>query len=306
MVGVEFKTEDLANELGIILAHRRLFDRFLEILAEDNLLDLSDGRGRWLRPLLASDIAATMVELGKSFPEFEAILAMTARCGARLGAALTGRTDSLHLLFPAGDLTTAEKLYQHSPSARTWNPLVREAIQEAVKAWPADRSIRILEIGAGTGGTTAHVLPVLPSGRAQYLFTDLSPLFLARAKAKFADFQNVSYQLLNLEDDLSAQGLSPDSYDIVIASNVIHATAEVTRTLASVRRLLAPGGLAAHAGGNASAAMVRRHIWSHRWVVAVPRSRSADALPLLSRAEWKRLLLQTGFDHTLIVPRNWH
>jgi acyl transferase domain-containing protein/NADPH:quinone reductase-like Zn-dependent oxidoreductase/acyl carrier protein len=302
VVGVEFEPEKLGNELRIIPAHRRLFGRFLEILAEDNVLELADNRCRWLRPLPASDIVETMDELGKSFPEFEAILAMTARCGARLSAVLTGETDPLRLLFPAGDLTTAEKIYQDSPSARTLNPLVREAIQAAVNAWPADRPIRILEVGAGTGGTTAHVLPALPLGRAHYLFTDLSPLFLARAKAKFADFQNVSFQLLNLEDDLSAQGLSSNSFDIVIASNVIHATADVTRTLASMRRLLAPGGWLL------MLEVTRPQRWfditfglTDGWW----RFRDHDLrtrYPLLSRVEWKRLLLETGFEHTLIVP----
>jgi acyl transferase domain-containing protein/NADPH:quinone reductase-like Zn-dependent oxidoreductase/ubiquinone/menaquinone biosynthesis C-methylase UbiE/acyl carrier protein len=302
VVGVEFAPEDLANEFRIIPAHRRLFGRFLEILAEDKVLDLADDRARWLRPLPTSDIAATMDELGKSFPEFDAILAMTARCGARLSAVLTGQTEPLHLLFPAGDLTTAEKLYQHSPSARTLNPLVREAIQAAVSEWPAGRPIRILEVGAGTGGTTSHVVPVLPSSRAQYLFTDLSPFFLARAKAKFADFENVSFQLLDLENDLSAQGLRPNSFDIIIASNVVHATADVTRTLASIRRLLAPGGWL----------LMLEVTRPQRWFDVTFgltdgwwRFRDHDLrtrYPLLSRAEWKRLLLKTGFDHTLIVP----
>ena len=243
---------------------------------------------------------------GKDFPEFEAILAMTARCGARLSAVLTGQTDPLRLLFPAGDLTTAEKIYQDSPSARTLNPLVREAIQAAVNAWPADRPIRILEVGAGTGGTTAHVLPALPLGRAHYLFTDLSPLFLARAKAKFADFQNVSFQLLNLEDDLSAQGLSSNSFDIIIASNVIHATADVTRTLASMRRLLAPGGWLL------MLEVTRPQRWfditfglTDGWW----RFRDHDLrtrYPLLSRAEWKRLLLANRFRAHPDRSGNWH
>ena len=46
---------------------------------------------------------------------------------------------------------------------------------------PDDRKLRILEVGAGTGGTTAHVLPLLPADRTEYLFTDVSPLFTARA-----------------------------------------------------------------------------------------------------------------------------
>ena len=302
VVGVEFETDKLANELGIVPAHHQLFGRFLEILAEDNVLELVSNRGRWIRPFPVLDIDATMDELGQNFAEFEATLAMTERCGARLSAVLTGQADPLQLLFPAGDLTTAEKLYQHSPSARTLNPLVRETIRAALNGWPVDRSIRVLEVGAGTGATTAHVLPVLPLERAHYVFTDLSPLFLAHAKSKFADFQNVSFQLLDLEDDLSTQGLRPNSFDVIIASNVIHATSDVRHTLASVRRLLAPGGWL----------LMLEVTRPQRWFDVTFgltdgwwRFRDHDLrtrYPLLSRTQWKRLLRQTGFDHTLIIP----
>ena len=302
VLGAEFEPEILANELGIIPPHRRLFGRFLEILAEDNVLELVGHGGRWTRSLPALNIASTMDELGRDFSEFEATLAMTKRCGAQLSAVLTGQADPLQLLFPAGDLTSAEKLYQHSPSARTLNPLVREAVQAAAAAWPADRPMRILEVGGGTGATTAHLLPVLPLGRTSYLFTDLSPLFLTRAKAKFAGSPNVSFQLLNLEDDLSAQGFCPDSFDLIIASNVVHATSNVRQALASLRRLLAPSGWLL------MLEVTRPQRWfdvtfglTEGWW----RFRDHDLrtrYPLLSRAQWKSVLLQAGFDRTLIVP----
>jgi acyl transferase domain-containing protein/NADPH:quinone reductase-like Zn-dependent oxidoreductase/NAD(P)-dependent dehydrogenase (short-subunit alcohol dehydrogenase family)/SAM-dependent methyltransferase/acyl carrier protein len=301
-VGAEFESENLANGLGIIPAHLRLFSRFLEILAEDNMLVFADNRGRWLRPLPTSDTAATMSDLQKNFAEFEAILAMTERCGARLGEVLTGRADPLQLLFPGGDLTTAEKLYQHSPSARTLNLLVRETIQAAMSAWPAGRKLRVLEVGAGTGATTAHVLPALPADRTHYVFTDLSPLFLARAKAKFANFPFVNFQLLDLEQDPSAQGLLLNSFDLVIASNVIHATSDLVRTLATVRRLLVPGGWL----------LMLEVTRPQRWFDVTFgltdgwwRFHDQDLrtrYPLLSRAQWQRLLQQTDFAHTLIVP----
>ena len=243
-----------------------------------------------------------MGELGRDFSEFEATLTMTERCGARLSAVLTGQADPLQLLFPAGDLAAAEKLYQHSPSAQTFNPLVREAVQTSLAVWPAEQPIRILEVGGGTGATTAHLLPVLPLNRTHYVFTDLSPLFLARAKAKFADYQNLSFQLLNLEDDLSAQGFRPNSFDLIIASNVIHATSNVKQALVNVRRLLAP------AGWLIMLEVTRPQRWfdvtfglTDGWW----RFRDYDLrtrYPLISRAQWKRVLLQAGFDRTLIVP----
>jgi acyl transferase domain-containing protein/NADPH:quinone reductase-like Zn-dependent oxidoreductase/NAD(P)-dependent dehydrogenase (short-subunit alcohol dehydrogenase family)/SAM-dependent methyltransferase/acyl carrier protein len=301
-VGVEFKLENLANELGIIPAHQRLLGRLLEILAEDKVLEFFENQGRWLRPLAELDAGRAMGELGTNFAEFEAILAMTERCGSRLGEALTGQADPLQLLFPGGDLTSAEQLYEHSPSAQTLNHLVRETIEAAVKAWPAGRTLRVLEVGAGTGATTAHALPALRADRTDYLFSDLSPLFLARAKAKFADFPFVNFQLLDLEQDPSAQGLRPNSFDIIIASNVIHATVDLSRTLKNVRRLLASGGWLL------MLEVTRPQRWfdvtfgltDGWWRFGDHDLRTR--CPLLSRTKWRHLLQQTGFDQTLIVP----
>jgi hypothetical protein len=48
--------------------------------------------------------------------------------------------------------------------------------------------------GGGTGGTTAYILDRLPEGRAEYVFTDIGPLFIARAKKTFARYPFVRFQ----------------------------------------------------------------------------------------------------------------
>jgi acyl transferase domain-containing protein/NADPH:quinone reductase-like Zn-dependent oxidoreductase/NAD(P)-dependent dehydrogenase (short-subunit alcohol dehydrogenase family)/ubiquinone/menaquinone biosynthesis C-methylase UbiE/acyl carrier protein len=302
IAGEIFDSQALSNHLGIIPQQRCLFGRFLEILAEDGVLELSANGGRWVRPLSLADNALAMAGLWKEFAEFEAALTITERCGKQLADALTGRADPLQLLFPAGDLTTAEKLYQLSPSARTLNPLTREAVRAAVAAWPTDRPLRFLEVGAGTGATSAHVLPILPADRIQYVFTDMSPLFLTRAEAKFANFPFVRYQLLDLERDPSTQGYPSRSFDVIIASNVIHATLDLRQTLAHVRGLLAPGGWL----------LMLEVTRPQRWFDVTFgltdgwwRFRDHDLrtkYPLLSRSQWKRLLKETGFDAVLSVP----
>jgi SAM-dependent methyltransferase/acyl carrier protein len=105
------------------------------------------------------------------------------------------------------------------------------------------RPLRVLEVGAGTGGTSAAVLAALPADRTNYTFTDVSDFFLTRAAERFVDHAFVRYARLDIEQPPGEQGYQPGSYDLVIAANVLHATRHLDRTLGHVRELLAPGGV---------------------------------------------------------------
>jgi SAM-dependent methyltransferase/acyl carrier protein len=100
-----------------------------------------------------------------------------------------------------------------------------------------------LEIGAGTGGTSATVLPALPQDRVSYTFTDVSDFFLGRAQERFAAFPFVNYKVLDIEGDPVEQGFAANSFDVIIAANVLHATSNLDQTLQTVRSLLASGGI---------------------------------------------------------------
>ena len=126
---------------------------------------------------------------------------------------------------------------------KTANALVRQIRGRGAQAPAGRKTVRILEIGAGTGGTTAQVLPCLPADRTEYVFTDVSNSFLIAAARKFSSYPFVRYRLLDLEKEPGAQGFADDRFDIVIAANVLHATADLTRTVRHVKELLAPQGL---------------------------------------------------------------
>src|SRR5262249_37281300 len=99
------------------------------------------------------------------------------------------------------------------------------------------------EIGGGTGGLTSYVLPLLPVGRTTYIFTDSSTQVFNKAEQKFRDFKFVQYQYLDLENNPSEQGFEEHSFDLILASQSLHATADLRRALEHVRLLLAPAGL---------------------------------------------------------------
>lgn len=108
-------------------------------------------------------------------------------------------------------------------------------------------NMNILEIGAGTGGITATILPILrtPNGErtyGSYTYTDISAGFFQAAKERFSDYDGITYRVLDVTSDPLAQGFPSESYDLIIASNVLHATPNLRETLGNVRSLLKPTG----------------------------------------------------------------
>ena len=175
-----FTTEAKAADLRIPEKYRRLFARMLEMLATDGILKRGDEG--WvvcqLPPAQGDEISSD--DLLQRYADCSSELKMTIRCGEHLAEAIRGDCDPLDLLFPDGSTKDIEKLYSDSPFARFYQGLVSTAVQELLARFPADRPLRILEIGGGTGSTTAAVLPELPSVRTEYVFTDASPLFFAK------------------------------------------------------------------------------------------------------------------------------
>jgi acyl transferase domain-containing protein/acyl carrier protein len=291
-------TAELAQQLRIDTRHGRLFQRLLEILAEEGFLAREGGTWRVTRPIeRAGDLVSRAERLIAIYPTGSGEITLAARCGERLADVLRGSVDPLELLFPGGSLALTENVYVHSPFARAYNSLIARAVTDLAKALP-ERPLRILEIGGGTGATTRAVLQALSEqGRdCDYTFTDVSPLFVARAQERFAQDARVKCLALDIEVDPATQGFTGQAFDLVLAANVMHATADLRRSLANARELIAPGGMLTLLEGTA------RQRWVDLTFGLTPgwwRYADADLRPtsaLLSAAQWTDLLAAQGFE----------
>lgn len=114
-------------------------------------------------------------------------------------------------------------------------------------------TMRVLEVGAGTGSCTSIALDVLnvydrdmPGHHAKryrdYTFTDISPAFFEKAEELFSAYPPMIYKTFDLSVDAAAQGLDVGEYDLILASNVMHAPANTDQLLRNCSRLLKPGG----------------------------------------------------------------
>ncbi|HZT81020.1 MAG TPA: methyltransferase, partial [Gemmataceae bacterium] len=249
----------------------------------------------------AEDTAALLASLRSRFPAAAAELSLAGRCGERLAEVLHGTENPLQVLFPDGSFAALERVYRDSPFARQANALAAEAVAEAAAALPAGRPLRLVELGAGTGGLTAHVLPKLPDD-AEYHFTDVSHLFLASAREKFREFPGVRCGILDLERSPAEQGYAPHSFDVVLAANVFHATADLRRSLRHARELLAPNGLLVLIEGTG-----RRRLLDLVFGLTEGWWKFADTdlrpdYPLISARRWLDLLRAEGFTGAEVRP----
>jgi microcystin synthetase protein McyG len=245
LVGERFTTRELAKRLAVIPDHSRLFDRLIGILAEESVLRPEGDSWIVLKPLetQSSDLQLEAEKLKQEFPACAAEITLTARCGGRLDEVLRGFCEPLELLFPSGNFDTLDALYRTSPSARAWNTALRHILVDATQGAPKDRMVRILEIGAGTGGTTSFLFPHLPAERTSYTFTDLSHLFLTRARDEFRDYPFARFELLDIEKSPATQGFGDRTFDVIIAANVLHATRDLREAVGNAVQLLARDGL---------------------------------------------------------------
>jgi acyl transferase domain-containing protein/NADPH:quinone reductase-like Zn-dependent oxidoreductase/SAM-dependent methyltransferase/acyl carrier protein len=300
-VNQSISADALIQELSIAPDHRRLLERTLDILGEDSFVAMQADGWKVQRLPDATNPNEVWSSLWGRFPSMQSELMLVRQCGERLAEILKGEIDPLEAIFPQGSVTMAEHLYQDAPSYRIYNILAQKAVAIALERLPDDRTIRILEIGGGTGGMTAYVLRKLPPDRTEYVFSDVTQFLTGQAEQKFRDFSFVRYQLLDIETDPVAQGYEPHSFDMVLASDVLHATRDLRDSLKHVKQLLASNGL-----------LVFLELTNPpRWIVLVFgllkgwwRFTDLDLRPkdpCISQQAWREVLREVGFTDVACI-----
>jgi len=163
---------------------------------------------------------------------------------------LGGRGTVLPILF--GEDRIAEKSYTDILASKYFSKILGQVVQticehvHKCQGSTERRTLRFLEIGGGTGGSTRIILPVLKESGMEfsYTFTDISASFFSGAETAFGECADrMEFKVLNIENDPKTQGFIPEYFDVIVAAHVLHATRDMTETMRNVRHLLKPNGL---------------------------------------------------------------
>ncbi len=282
----------LLREHGLLPRHRKVLRRWLDMLADEGIVARRGEVYQTVRPLSGPlPVDATIDQARRD------------DYGEKLLAVLTGDAHPLEFYLAGGSSKGVEASYRELPIFLFCNGIAAALLAAQVAALPPARRFRLLEVGAGTGGSTASLLPLLPPERSVYFFTDVSKFFTDLGAQKFGAFPFVRYRELDIERDPAAQGLPAGCCDWLIAAHVLHATRNVHETLVHARRLLAPGGVLLLLE---ETRFQRKYHFSMSFLPGFDHFEDyglRPSHPLLSAAQWSAALRAAGFtDATAFTP----
>ncbi|WP_261595463.1 SDR family NAD(P)-dependent oxidoreductase, partial [Pseudoalteromonas holothuriae] len=218
---------------------------------------------------------------------------------------LSCQLSPMDVLFPAGQMDNLQAIYKDNPVSAFCNRAVAEVVAKRVDALTLNAEygeIRILEVGAGSGATTEQVLALLEPYQdhiKEYCFSDISQAFLQHGKQLFAArYPFVQYKHYDVTKPLNLQAMNVAQYDIVIATNVLHATSEIHQTLINLNASLKHRGMLVinELIENKPFAHVTFGLLPGWWQFADAEVRMSGG-PLLSKNMWHHVLSVSGFEH---------
>ena len=199
---------------------------------------------RTVTSIPAKSAEALLEDIIRNFPDHAANDKLTQLTSVKLAECLTGELDGLQLLFgsPEGR-EIASAMYRESPINLVW---IRQ-IEDFLKRFFSRRStgvgpIKILEMGAGTGGTTSRMVPLLASlgVPVQYTVTDVSSSLVATARKRFKEYSFMEFKVLDIEKPPPTDMLH--SQHMILATNCVHATHSLLNSTTNIHKLLRSDG----------------------------------------------------------------
>ena len=166
--------------------------------------------------------------------------------GHRLTDCLSGSAEPISLIFrDVAARTLLEDDYTNAPMFKTGTLVLAHYLSMALERVGTSRELKILEIGAGTGGTWKKIIDTLvklgPQYKFSYTFTDVSPSLVAIARRKFSKWPLMQYAVLDIEKELNAEFLN--ACDIILSTNCIHTTKNLVQTTTNIRKMLRSDGI---------------------------------------------------------------
>lgn len=238
-------TEEIMRTARVAPKHERLVRRWLAACVENGYLITYGDSYSGPQLIEAEDVRQSWAEVDRLMPQAHdrpELVEYFRTASEHLPSLVRDERDPLQLLFPEGDLSIQEAAYMEGFLSHYLNRLATSTVQGVARRHRGRAPLRVLEIGAGVGGTSADALPALDGSNVHYSFTDVSRFFLNKAADRFGEYPWVDYALFDFNEPFQGQGVRPNSIDLILCGNVMHYAKDARTVLRRMREALVPGG----------------------------------------------------------------
>ncbi|SCK35077.1 non-ribosomal peptide synthetase [Streptomyces sp. WMMB 322] len=238
-------TTEIMRTARVAPKHERLVRRWLAACVENGYLREDDDGYACLRLVTPDDVARAWAEVERLMPQAHdrpELVEYFKTASAHLPELMRDEQDPLRLLFPEGDLSIQEAAYMEGFLSRYLNRLATSTVLGVARRHRGSAPLRVLEIGAGVGGTSADTIPALDGENVRYSFTDVSQFFLNKGADTYGAYPWVDYAMFDFNEPFRDQGVRPNSVDVILCGNVMHYAKDARAVLRRMREALVPGG----------------------------------------------------------------
>lgn len=253
-----YHKETLKNFLNIIPSQNRLFEALLDILERAEYITCNENRIT-VSPFVNSPEMIDEIRFLKAtegtyltddrilYDFIKPNLKLVTVCISGLPDVLSGKRTYLEVMFPGGDMSLIAAAYTGCIQTYMNNSVasqVADLVAQKLRKNP-NSIIQLLEVGAGTGGTTAIILEKIEQFQAnvKFWYTDIAAGFTRVGRREFsAKYSFMEFKALDISKNPTEQGFIAEYFDIVICNNILHATSDIESCLLNVGILLNTGG----------------------------------------------------------------
>ncbi|KAL6792235.1 S-adenosyl-L-methionine-dependent methyltransferase [Trichoderma sp. SZMC 28013] len=240
------KPGDKLKRVPYLPKYEKFMELFYELLREQAQLIEMDGSEivRTAQNCPAKSATELLEDLLQDEPSHAPEFNLVQVTGPWLADCLSGKQDGIGLIFgTAQGRQRVSDLYALSPINRVWIQQLAYFLEQLVKRMPPNgQPLRILELGAGTGGTTSTAIPVLARLGVPiiYTMTDISASLVAAAKRKYREYSFMQFKVVDVESQPDPELLR--SQHIILSTACIHATRSLPVSLKHIYSMLRPDG----------------------------------------------------------------
>lgn len=233
------------------------------------------------------------------------IISYMTKVREKLPEIMYGTTDPLsEIFFEGGSIENGVNVYRNSITGQIYGPIAAELTSVLTNINP-EKPFRILEVGAGVGGTTDYIINRIKEfSNVSYTFTDLSDVFLNEARKRYEDCEFVEYGLFDINKHPRAQGMELHKFDLIIGANVFHDAHNIDLVIDNMQLLLANEGkiMIIEATVNTAAQMITAGFLEG--LTAYEDDRVETDLPAYSEEQWEKSIAKSRYTETVMFPQD--